>query len=409
MKKILIYLLLINLTLVASAQKKHTATLSDRKLWLSYMDKVARPVLSNLASDQLKEKMPVQLSDHIDNKESRAKVAYLEAFGRTLSGVAPWLQLEGGDPDEVKLRNQYREWALKAITNAVNPQAKDYLQWNGGQPLVDASYVALALIRSPWLWEHLDEGVKKQVVDVMKITRNTVPVYSNWILFSGMIEAFLCKYDLGYDPVRVEYGIREFTQHWYVGDGMYSDGMTFHNDYYNSIVIHPNLSIILEEVNAKKKSYVREQDKELKIGQRYAEILERLIGTDGSYPPTGRSIVYRGGVFHHLSNMALKKQLPASLKPAQVRGALTAMISKTLGAPQTFTSDGWLNIGLYGKQPGLADFYITTGSLYICTNVFVALGLPETDEFWSAPAEPWTAVKVWTGQDAIADHALDLK
>ncbi|OKS84939.1 DUF2264 domain-containing protein [Mucilaginibacter polytrichastri] len=409
MKRILIYFILITLTLTTAAQKKRTATLSDRKIWLSYMDKVARPVLANLAADQLKEKMPVALSDHIDNKESRTKVAYLEAFGRTLSGVAPWLQLEGGDPDELKLRNQYREWALKAITNAVNPQAKDYLQWNGGQPLVDASYLALALIRSPWLWEHLDENVKKQVVDVMKITRNTVPVYSNWILFSGMIEAFLCKYDLGYDPVRVEYGIREFTQHWYVGDGMYSDGMSFHNDYYNSIVIHPNLSVILEEVNAKKKSYLHEQERELKFGQRYAELLERLIGTDGSYPPTGRSIVYRGGVFHHLSNLALKKQLPASLKPAQVRGALTAMIGKTLGAPQTFTADGWLNIGLYGKQPGLADFYITTGSLYICTNVFVALGLPETDEFWSAPAEPWTAVKVWSGQDVPADHALDLK
>jgi hypothetical protein len=85
------------------------------------------------------------------------------------------------------------------------------------------------------------------------------------------------------------------------------------------------------------------------------------------------------------------------------------MIKKTLGAPQTFTADGWLNIGLYGKQPGLADFYITTGSLYICTNAFVALGLPETDEFWSAPAEPWTAVKVWSRQDIPADHAMDLK
>ena len=409
MKRILVYLLLINLSLTAFAQTKRTVTISDRKLWLSYMDKVARPVLSNLAADRLKEKMPVSLSDHIDNKESRSKVAYLEAFGRTLSGVAPWLQLEGGDPEEVKLRNQYRDWALKAITNAVNPQAKDYLQWNGGQPLVDASYVALALIRSPWLWQHLDDGVKKQVVDVMKMTRNTVPVYSNWILFSGMIEAFLCKYDLGYDPVRIEYGIREFTQHWYVGDGMYSDGMSFHNDYYNSIVIHPNLSIILEEVNARNKRYLNEQERELKIGQRYAEILERLIGTDGSYPPIGRSIVYRGGVFHHLANMAFKKQLPASLKPAQVRCALTAMISKTLGAPQTFTKDGWLNIGLYGKQPQLADFYITTGSLYICANVFVPLGLPETDEFWSAPAESWTAVKVWSGQDVAADHALDLK
>jgi hypothetical protein len=381
----------------------------DRAIWLNLMDKVARPVIKNLAEDKLKQNMPVLLADHIDNKESRSKVAYLEAFGRTLSGIAPWLQLEGGSTEEVKLRDQYRQWALKAIANAVNPKAKDYLQWNGGQPLVDASYVAFALIRSPWLWTHLDENVQKQVVDVLKATRNTVPVYSNWILFSGMIEAFFCKYDLGYDPVRVEFGVREFTQHWYVGDGMYSDGMQFHNDYYNSIVIHPNLSTILTEINAKKRTYPREEAREKLIGQRYAEILERQINTDGSYPVIGRSIVYRGGVFHHLANIALNKQLPASLKPEQVRCALTAMIKKTLAAPQTFTSDGWLNIGLYGKQPGLADFYITTGSLYICSNIFVPLGLPESDEFWSSPETPWTSVKIWTGQDAPADHALDLK
>jgi hypothetical protein len=410
MKKLIFYFILISSPFLASAQsKKSTAQVSDRKLWLNYMDKVARPVISNLAADQLKEKMPMLLSDRIDNKESRTKVGYLEAFGRTLSGIAPWLQLEGGDPAEVKLREQYRAWALKAIANSVNPQAKDYLQWSGGQPLVDASFVAFALVRSPWLWEHLDETTKKQVVEVMMATRATVPVYSNWILFSGMIEAFFCKYDLGYDPVRVEFGIREFTEHWYVGDGMYSDGMSFHLDYYNSIVIHPNLSTILEEVNAKKKTYAREQQRELAIGQRYAEVLERLINTDGSYPAIGRSIVYRGGVFHHLANIAYKKQLPASLKPAQVRCALTAMIKKTLGAPQSFTADGWLNMGLYGKQPGLADFYITTGSLYFCANVFVPLGLPETDPFWADGDEPWTAVKIWSGQDAPADHALDIR
>lgn len=409
MKKTLLCFLIFVSTAAVQAQKKHAAPISDRKVWLSYMDKVARPVLSNLAADQLKEKMPMQLSPRIDNKEGRTQAGYLEAFGRTLSGVAPWMQLEGGDADEVKLRNQYREWALKAIANAVNPQAKDHLQWTGGQELVDASYVAFALIRCPWLWEHLDSNVKAQVVDALKSTRNTVPVYSNWILFSGMIEAFLCKYDLGYDPVRVEYGVREFTEHWYVGDGMYSDGMNFHFDYYNSIVIHPNLITILKEVGAKKKTYQHEEEREIAIGQRYAEILERFINTDGSYPVVGRSIVYRGGVFHHLSNIALNKQFPQALKPAQVRCALTAMLKKTLGAPQTFTADGWLNIGLYGKQPGLADFYITTGSLYICTNAFVALGLPETDEFWSAPAEPWTAVKVWSGQDIPADHAMDLK
>lgn len=380
-----------------------------RKLWLSYMDKIARPVMENLAHDQLKENMPVALSERIDNKESRSKVAYLEAFGRTLSGIAPWLQLEGGNPDEVKLRDQYRTWALEAIANAVNPQASDYMQWKGGQPLVDASYVALALIRAPWLWQHLDKKVQDQVVDVLKVTRNTVPVYSNWILFSGMIEAFFCKYNLGYDPVRVEFAVREFTEHWYVGDGMYSDGMNFHFDYYNSIVIQPNLSTILQVVNEAHHSYERQAQKELLIGQRYAQILERLINTDGSYPATGRSIVYRAGVFHHLAYMAYQQELPSSLSPAQVRGALTAVIKKTLESPETFNSKGWLNIGLCGKQPGLADFYITTGSLYICTNVFLPLGLPETDAFWSAPPQPWTAVKIWSGQDAEADHALDIR
>lgn len=391
------------------AQNILKTQLNNRQLWLAYLDKISRPVLSNLAQDQLKAVMPVKLSERIDNKESRSKVAYLEAFARTLSGIAPWLQLEGGNAEEAKLREQYRQWALKAIANAVNPQAKDYLQWNGGQPLVDASYVALALIRSPWLWQHLNKNVQQQVVDVLKITRNTVPVYTNWILFSGMIEAFFYKYDLGYDPVRVEYAVREFTAHWYVGDGMYSDGMQFHLDYYNSIVIQPNLSTILEVLNEKHPAYPRETENVKLIGQRYAQILERLINADGSYPATGRSIVYRGGVFHHLANMAYKKQLPSSITPAQVREALTAVIKKTLESPSTFTKEGWLNIGLYGSQPGLADFYTTTGSLYICSEVFLPLGLPETDEFWLAKPQPWTAVKIWSGMDVPADHALDLR
>ncbi|AYL99461.1 DUF2264 domain-containing protein [Mucilaginibacter celer] len=409
MKRAVLWMLLLCGCLPASAQNKPANGLADRKLWLDYLDKIARPVISNLANDKLKQNMPVMLADNTDSKESRTKVAYLEAFGRTLSGIAPWLQLEGGNAAEVKLRDQYRQWTLKAIANAVNPQANDYLEWSGGQPLVDASFMALGLIRAPWLWEHLDGQTKKNVVEVMKTTRATVPVYSNWILFSGMIEAFFCKYDLGDDPVRTEYGIREFTEHWYVGDGMYSDGMNFHLDYYNSIVIQPYLSTILQVEAEKKDKYKAQAEKAKKIEQRYAQILERLINADGSYPATGRSIVYRGGVFHHLANVAFNRQLPASLPPAQVRCALTAMIKKTLEAPSTFTKDGWLNIGLYGKQPGLADFYITTGSLYLCTDAFLPLGLPETDEFWSASSLPWTAVKIWSGQDVPADHALDIK
>jgi hypothetical protein len=42
-------------------------------------------------------------------------------------------------------------------------------------------------------------------------------------------------------------------------------------------------------------------------------------------------------------------------------------------------------------------------------DIFLPLGLAATDEFWSTPALPWTAVKVWRGEDVAADHALDLR
>jgi len=363
----------------------------------------------NLAEDRLKEKMPKVLSKRIDNAASRTKVAYLEAFGRTLCGIAPWLNLEGGSKEEIALRNQYREWSLKAVANAVDSTSKDYMVWNeGGQPLVDASFVALAFIRSPWLWEHLSPAVKSRVVTAFLKTRSIVPVYTNWILFTGMIETFFCKYGLDYDKVRIEFGVREFANHWYVGDGMFSDGMNFAMDYYNSYVIQPYLATIVEISNSKTKSYNWFVPKLDKITKRYAEIQERLINADGSFPALGRSIIYRGAAFQHLADMALRKQLPESLKPAQVRGALTAVIKKTIDAPGTFDKEGWLTIGLSGNQPDIADVYNTTGSLYLCSVIFLPLGLPETDPFWSSPAEPWTAVKIWSGLDAPADHALHL-
>jgi hypothetical protein len=144
----------------------------------------------------------------------------------------------------------------------------------------------------------------------------------------------------------------------------------------------------------------------LSRARRYGEILEKMIAADGSYPPLGRSITYRFGVFQLLSQLGLNKELPKSLNPAQVRTALTAVIKKVMAADSIFDQNGWLNIGLYGKQPNLGEDYINTGSLYLASEVFLALGLPENSEFWSAPAEAWSAKKIWSGENEAADHAL---
>jgi hypothetical protein len=389
--------LIVPLHLAAQAKQKKEKgeTETARDEWLYYLDKVARPVLSNIAADKLKESMPVALSEKTDNPENRKKVAYLEAFARTLCGISPWLNSEGGSSKEIALRNQYREWALKGIANAVSKDKNDYLLWTGYQPLVDASFFALALNRCPWLWENLNEDIRKKIVTALEASRSTIPVYTNWILFTGMVEAFFCKYNLPYDAVRIEYGLREFSKHWYVGDGMFSDGMDFKLDYYNSYVIQPFLVNILEAVSQRDKRFDWFKPELEKITLRYAEVQERSINSDGTFPVYGRSIVYRGGAFHHLSDMALRKRLPPDTKAEQIRCALTAVIKKTLDAQETFTKDGWLNIGLYGHQPELADFYINTGSLYLCSAIFLPLGLPPDDPFWIAPDAPWTMKKIW--------------
>lgn len=383
---------------------------NERTAWVQMLDKVSRPVLYNLANDQLKEKMPKDISSVSDNPTERIADQYLEALGRTLSGLAPWLQSDGGTLAEIKLRTDYRNLAIKAIANATDSTRKDYMNWDkGGQPLVDAAFFALGLIRCPWLWKHLDDLTKRNVVSCLLKTRKIMPGYSNWILFSGMIEAFFCKYDYAYDAIRIEYGVREFMQHWYVGDGMFSDGMNFHLDYYNSYVIQPFLKEIIDIVNAKTGKYAREKQRLAVINDRYSQIQERSVNPDGSFPAYGRSIVYRCGAFHHLANMALCQQLPKTLTSGQVREALNAVMNRTLTNPRTFDKNGWLVIGLDGKQSAQANAYITQGSLYLCTEIFLPLGLAPDAPFWSEPAKPWSEKAIWSGEDYPNDHALDLR
>jgi len=104
--------------------------------------------------------------------------------------------------------------------------------------------------------------------------------------------------------------------------------------------------------------------------------------------------------------MAWRRELPAEVKPAQVRGALTAVIRRVIEAPGTFDDQGWLRIGFCGHQPALAESYISTGSLYLCTAGMLALGLPPGDDFWSGAPARWTSQKLWAGENLPADHAL---
>lgn len=377
-----------------------------REYFIESMLKIADPVLDALSKNKLKASMPVETAT--GEWGERSKFAHLEAFGRLMSGIAPWLELGPDGSAEGKLREKYIQMALKCVENATDPESPDFMNFTEGkQPLVDAAFLAQAFLRSPnQLWGRLDAKTKSNVIAALKSTRSITPYYSNWLLFSGMVEAALLKFDGEADMVRIQYVTKKHME-WYLGDGMYGDGPDFHWDYYNSFVIQPMMLDILGVVVEAGIDQKRDYDQTLKRAQRYAAIQERLISPEGTYPPIGRSLAYRFGAFQLLSQIALMDQLPEQLVPGQVRPALHAVLKRQIEAPGTFDKDGWLTIGFYGHQPDIAEGYICTGSLYLCSEIFLVLGLDSNDPFWTEPEKNWTQKQIWGGGKAPIDHAIN--
>lgn len=380
-----------------------TAPQGDRAIWIGLLRKLADPVLTNLANGTLKARMPVEQAAGAN----RQNVTHLEAIGRLLAGLAPWIELPADGSGEEKLRAEYAELARRAITRAVDPASPDYMNFTRErQPLVDAAFLAQALLRAPRaLSESLDASTRRNLIAALESTRAIAPGFNNWLLFSATVEAALLKLGATWDRMRVDYALRQHDQ-WYKGDGVYGDGPQFHWDYYNSFVIHPMLLDVLDVCRDEMPAWKELSPRADERAKRYAAVLERLVAPDGSFPAIGRSIAYRCGAFQLLASMALRRALPEGVSPPQVRGALTAVIRRTLEAPDTFDADGWLRIGLCGHQPGVGETYISTGSLYLCSVAFLPLGLSASDPFWSSQAQPWTTVKAWRGEAFPIDHAI---
>lgn len=377
--------------------------IKDRKYWLDIMQRIVDPVLNALANRNLKSTMPIE-----GKTDDRHLYTHLEALGRTMAGIAPWLESEEETGDEGRLKVKYRQLCRQAIEAAVDPKSPDFVNFEEGfQPIVDAAFLANAIIRAPReLWFFLKDETKKNLVKGLKATRTRKPWASNWLLFSAMIETAL--YVMGeedWDPMRIDYALKQHEQ-WYLGDGIYGDGPQFHWDYYNSFVIQPMLVDIISKVQDIYPDWKKMKQPLYERAKRYADIQERFISPEGTFPVIGRSIVYRTGAFQGLAQAALLHNLADSIKPAQVRCALTAVIKRCLDVQGTYDENGWLKIGLYGSQPDLGESYISTGSLYLCSTVFLTLGLPSSDEFWIGDDCDWSSKKIWSGENLEADHSI---
>lgn len=410
MKNRIILIFVVALTVLSNLDAKNIQAPTgsqDRDYWIDILTQIADPVLINMSQGKLKENMPVEtISGKIDPPNK--KTTHLEALGRLFAGMASWLELGPDETPEGQLRSKYIDLMIKSINNGFDPDSPDYLNFVlTRQPLVDASFFCQGLIRAPkQIWGRLSPETKKNVLDALQEIRKIKPVESNWLLFSATVEASLLELTGEWNPAPVEYALTRFKE-WYKGDAWYGDGKNLHMDYYNSFVIHPMLMDILSVMQKHNKGENEFYMLEKVRFTRFAEQQERFISPDGAYPVMGRSIAYRFGTFHVLSQAALLNLLPQSVTKAQARCGLTAVIRKHMNTPGNFDPNGWLTLGFSGHQPEIAERYISTGSLYLCTAIFVALGLPVENEFWTSPYADWSGKKIWSGNKNVKlDKAL---
>ncbi|PYQ44835.1 MAG: hypothetical protein DMF77_06185, partial [Acidobacteria bacterium] len=119
---------------------------ADRAYWVTVAQRLAEPVLTNLAAGTLRARMPVE---EVEGARRRY-VSHLEAFGRLLAGIAPWLDLPAEATPEGRLRARYADLARRALAAAVDSASPDAMNFTDDrQPLVDAAFLAQGLLRAP--------------------------------------------------------------------------------------------------------------------------------------------------------------------------------------------------------------------------------------------------------------------
>lgn len=384
-----------------------------RNFTLHLLLKIASPVIRNLAEGTLRQKLPSSVN------ENRHPLASMEAFARTFAGIASWLESNAtNNREENAIKHELTTLTRLGIRNLLNDTSPDWMNFTmHNQCVVELAHITLGFIRSPTkIWDSYSDKFKLKIIKALKLHRFHKIPHNNWILFPALIEAFIYRY---YDPQEsemsiIDYSIRRMMT-WYVGDGWYSDGSLFHFDYYNSLAIHTfliEIMILLKEANPIH-PLVEEFYSIIFIrAYRHAKQLEMLITPDGSIPMFGRSNVYRFGIFHLLSRLITLHSLSENLEKnlGGLRNGLTAVIYRFAHMKHLFDKEGWLVEGVIGSQPSKSDYYVSRGSVYMCTMGIMHAALPPNDRFWTATDKQWTQRAIWSGNQHVElDYPDDWK
>ncbi|WP_345618065.1 DUF2264 domain-containing protein [Streptomyces ziwulingensis] len=309
----------------------------------------------------------------------------LEGYARTFLAAAFRVAGAGGDDPHGLLERYARGLAAGTRT----PGRADAESWPlildhdvRGQPMVESASVALGLrLTAPWLWNHLDAGVRDRAEEWLRGALRHTPAPNNWYLFPYTVAGFLESVGRGdAETARARGRARELLAGWYRGGGWYADGDGRAFDHYNGWALH--LYPVLDAYLAGDAESLAHHGARLRA---HLDGYGLLFGADGAPVHFGRSLTYRFAASAAVGLGALTGHTP--LSPGASRRVASGSLRYFLerGA---FTGDGLLSLGWHGPHEATLQSYSGPASPYWASKAFVSLLAPAGHPLWTAVEEP---------------------
>jgi hypothetical protein len=314
----------------------------------------------------------------------------LEGFARTFL-LAGFRLAGAGGADPHDLAGWYAA-GIAAGTDPKNPERWPTLA-EANQAKVEAASIALALHETrPWIWDRLDERVRRRFLDWIAPMVGTLMPGNNWVWFQGVTEAFARTAGGEWLQQDLDRTIA-LTDGWYAGEGWYSDGLTgaLHRnfDHYNGWAMHlyplwfcrilgdTAPAGLLDRYRARLRRFLADQ--------------RLLVGGNGSPIIQGRSLTYRHAALAPLWTGALFDATP--LAPGETRAVANRMLDH-FTRHGAIDGHGLLTLGWHRPFRGVLQGYSGPASPYWAGKGFIGLALPRDHPVWTEEA---TALPVEQG------------
>jgi hypothetical protein len=301
-----------------------------------------------------------------------------ETFDRTFLLVALYIAATGRTKVtgcDIDLADSYR----RGIAQWIDPTRPGHNPYRFGMAAV------LAMLLVPQHFVDLLDGHTKDLLRAYLPKLITRPCSeSNLMLFSMMPAPLMDRLEIPYDRALLD-GYFTAILSLYRGDGWFIDGWNRGFDHYNFWGFQLYLHALMHFDPRWREQYAQ---RVLEITRLHEESLPYFFGPDGAPIPKGRSLNYRfaavsGIGFSQLSGLS-------TLDPGLARrissGCLKYFWDHGCQSPR-----GALERGYRGVNSAVGEDYTDRGAPYWAATGLVALALPESHPFWTAPEKPLAA------------------